>query len=109
MKKEGTVRALSKILVKLGIATGTFGVRDVQAGYTLPVKKEYNFAEETYGDESMVYLHFKNKLIATKIAKILRLAGFPTEYQPLKYTKPKTTIHRLEIQVAYFRGNNWDE
>lgn len=109
IQKIKTVRSLSKELVKLGIATEEFGVGDIQSGLRLPIVKEYGFDEETYGDESYVYLLCKDKTNATKIAKTLKSAGFKLKYQPLKYTNPTVTLHRLEIRVAYFRGTNWNE
>lgn len=93
---------VSEILVKEGVATATFGVREYQTGKP-PLAPGYGLSDETYGNKSMMYLRCPDKATRHALEAKLTTAGVKVD---ASYDAAGT---RIEFQVSYFRGYHWDE
>ena len=64
--------------------------------------KHHKISNETYGKKSCVYVHLDNLNQRLRVERELIKVGFKVnrEYWP----ESKTT----EVEVSYFKGDNWD-
>lgn len=65
--------------------------------------KILNITDETYGSDSMFYITTSSPKARTKLEDYLEIKGFTVN----RDYWPGSAI--VEVQVAYFKGNKWDE
>lgn len=67
--------------------------------------KHKNICDETYGSKSMIYITFESMEIRRAFEEFIK---YSKEYKFRVCDKYSPNQSISEIQVSYFRGNNWN-
>lgn len=68
--------------------------------------KHKAISNETYGKQSMIYIHFENLVIRKAFEQFIKHSK-TFSFKVFESYSPNNST--TEIQVSYFKGNKWNE